>query len=73
VDVLKEMRPEEYEEGSGCREVCKMERVQSTTSNPHKGHVFLKNGLYRLLFDNSFSLMRSKDLYYSFLHLEYSS
>lgn len=46
-----------------------MEKVQSNINNPSKGHVFVKNGTYRLVFDNSFSLMRSKDLYHTFLHL----
>ena len=63
------MTLEEYEQGQGCREVHKMEKVQNTAGNPQKGHIFLKNGVYRLIFDNSFSVMRSKDLYYSFLHL----
>ena len=36
----------------------------------HKGHLFLKNGLYRLVFDNSYSLLRGKDLVYMITHLE---
>ena len=41
-----------------------------TQSQPHKGFLFLKNGLYRLVFDNSYSNFRGKDLSYMILRLE---
>jgi len=69
VEEFKEMRIEEYDGHVGCREVLKMEKVRNMENNPHVGHLYLKNGLYRMVFDNSFSMMRSKELHYCYQHL----
>ncbi len=46
-----------------------MDKYTVTQSQPQKGFIFLKNGLYRLVFDNSYSSFRGKDLSYMILHL----
>lgn len=60
---------DEYSKEIECKEILKMEKYTVSQSQPQKGFIFLKNGLYRLVFDNSYSSFRGKDLSYMILHL----
>ena len=61
---------EEYESQKECKQVVKADKYSQTSSkNPIKGHLFLKPGYYNIVFDNSYSMMRGKDLYYQIQQL----
>jgi hypothetical protein len=49
-----------------------MEKIHNIENNPLQGHLYLKTGIYRFVFDNSHSFMRGKHIYYAFLHLDSS-
>lgn len=51
----------------------KLTKYGNGTSNskmPVKGHVFLKSGVYHIIFDNSHSMVRGKDLSIEVCQLE---
>lgn len=73
MEQLREFTLEDYEKGVDCKEAVKLEKVTTTPTTPCRGHLYLKNGAYRLIFDNSYSMMRGKELLYCFLHLESNS
>ena len=62
---------QDYEQQKHCKQVVKMEKYsQVSKDRPVKGHIFLKPGLYHLVFDNTYSMMRGKDLFYQIVQLE---
>lgn len=48
-----------------------MEKIGSgCATSALRNHLFLKNGVYRLVFDNTYSLVRAKEIIFCVLHLE---
>jgi len=71
VNQLKNYDIEELNKGQQCKAIIKMIKYgASNTKVPVKGHTFLKNGLYSLVFDNSHSMVRGKDLLIQVCQLE---
>jgi hypothetical protein len=56
-------RVEEYENSVKCKTVHKMEKYKCEKShNIWKGHSFVKSGWYHAVFDNTYSLVRGKEV-----------
>lgn len=65
VGSLKKYNPEEYDKSQDCKCILKMAKYGNGTNNskmPVKGQTFLKSGLYHVIFDNSHSMVRGKEL-----------
>jgi hypothetical protein len=75
VNLLKSYDLEDYNECHECKAVVKMAKygLANNSKGPVKGHAFLKTGLYHLVFDNSHSMVRGKDLGITVVELEATS
>ena len=68
VNKCRKYATEEYEKQKECKQLHKMGKcTPSTEKQATKGHIFLKNGLYHMVFDNSFSMVRGKDLFFQII------
>lgn len=73
VASLRKFDLEEYDKSQECKPIHKMSKYgQSTPNNkmPSKGQVFVKSGVYHIVFDNSHSMVRGKDIFFQLCHLE---
>ena len=59
---------EAYNKQRECKQLQKLAKIGKKPIT--KGHLFLKNGLYHFGFDNSFSVVRAKDLVFHIHQLE---
>lgn len=72
---LKKYNPEEYDKNQDCKPIVKMAKYGNGTPNskmPVKGQTFLKSGLYYVIFDNSHSMVRGKEILVEICQLEAS-
>jgi len=67
IDSMAGLELKDYETEHGCKAVVKLAKHGSSKS-AYKGWLLLKSGLYRFVFDNTYSYIRSKEVLYS-LHL----
>lgn len=58
---------QDYETERNCKAVVKLSK-HTASKTALKGWMLLKSGLYRFVFDNTYSYIRSKEVLYS-LHL----
>jgi hypothetical protein len=57
----------DYENEKNCKSIVKLSKHIASKS-AYKGWLLLKSGIYRFVFDNTYSYIRSKEILYS-LHL----
>lgn len=67
IDSMAALEMEDYENERNCKAVVKLTK-HTSSKTAVRGWLLLKSGLYRFVFDNSYSYLRSKELLYS-LHL----